>query len=294
LLLDAGADPNAPGPRGGTALARLAYCEEMPDELRFPLFEMLLKAGANPHQDDKDGSTAIKWAQIRKNERVLKLLQEAPASPPAASRPAAAKKTGKSAPSIEPDGAADFHELLSQGEEEWAVLAIKAPIDAVTAELERMLPVKTIARNVTIKTTTKETDEIAPGIPVVEITNSKWTIVLRSLFHLDEQALAESVDIASKQSAALGTQAIVYMNHGASDAAAYTIYQNGTQQRSVDEADEASADRFFAERHIYLPACYPKSKGKNSWLAVEKRSAKRISRADIIVVREAKSRAVEQ
>lgn len=276
MLVDAGADPNAPGPRGGTTLARLAYCEEMPDELRFPLFGMLLKAGANPNQADKDGTTAIKWAQIRKNERVLKLLQQAPAAPPPAPAPKNKRKSLSKT-----DGAADFHELLSEGEQEWAVLAVKAPIDAVTDELERRLDVKA-TRNVPIKSTTKKTDEIPPAIAVVEVRDRPWTIIFRSLFHLNEMTLAEATDLARKLSEILKTRAILYLNHGAADAPGYTIFEKGAQEQSVDEAEEDAADRFFRDQQIYLPACYPTASGKNLSLAVEKRSAERIARADLV------------
>lgn len=46
LLLAAGADPNATGPRGSSPLQRLAQGREMPDDLRLPLIELLLGAGA--------------------------------------------------------------------------------------------------------------------------------------------------------------------------------------------------------------------------------------------------------
>jgi ankyrin repeat protein len=280
LLLDAGADPNAPGPRGGTALARLAYCEEMPDELRFPVLEMLLKAGANPHQADKDGTTAIQWAQLRKNERVLTLLQEAPPSLPAAAPSPAPKDKRKSTSNT--DGAADFHKLLSTGEQEWAVLAVTAPIDAVTDELERELHVKA-TRNAPIKPATKKTDHIPPAIAVVEVCESRWTVIFQSLLHLNETALAEATELARKLSAALKTRAILYLNHDAADAAGYTVFETGAPEQSVDEAEEDSADQFFRDQQIYLPACYPKASGKNLFLAVEKRSAGRIARADLIM-----------
>jgi hypothetical protein len=82
LLLNAGADPNAPDPGGGTPLATLAFCDLMPDGLRFPILELLLNAGANPNQADKDGFTAIKAAQVRKNNRVMELLTKAAAALP--------------------------------------------------------------------------------------------------------------------------------------------------------------------------------------------------------------------
>lgn len=285
MLLDAGADPNAPGPRGGTALAKLAFCEKMPDELRLALLEMLLKARADPDQADKDGFTAIKAAQARKNERVLKLLQQAPPSPPAPppARPVAAAPAPKDKrkSSSDTDGAADFHELLSKGEQEWAVLAVKAPIDAVTDELERRRRVKA-ARNVPIKSAAKKTGEVLPAIAVVEVRDSPWTIIFRSLFHLNERALAEATDLARTLSGALKARAVLYLNHGAADAAGYAIFDRGAKEQSVDEADGDSADRFFRDQHIYLPACYPKASGKSLSLAVERRSAERIARADLV------------
>lgn len=89
LLLAAGADANATGPRQRTALATLAFCHQMPDELRIPLIEMLLAAGARPDQVDKDGDTALSTAKLRPHQRVIELLSR-PLPPPGT----AAKKPG--------------------------------------------------------------------------------------------------------------------------------------------------------------------------------------------------------
>ena len=55
LLIAAGADPNAPGPRNWTALGCLVLGGQMPDDIRLPVAELLLNAGARTDIAEKDG-----------------------------------------------------------------------------------------------------------------------------------------------------------------------------------------------------------------------------------------------
>src|SRR4051794_39807793 len=146
LLIEAGADPNAPGPLNYTPLKNLAFRREMPDDLRFPLVEMLMNAGARPDVPSKHGGTALDDAKLFKNDALFELLsrpvperkpQPAAAAPaPAPMETAEGGKSPKAKPkpakaAAEP-GAAHFHQFISDGEAEWAVLAVRAPIDRVT------------------------------------------------------------------------------------------------------------------------------------------------------------------
>jgi len=54
----------------------------------------------------------------------------------------------------------------------------------------------------------------------------------------------------------------------------------GLGYRDFDDGDQDAIDGFFRQEGIYPPACYPKTKGKRSWLAVEKIST--IERADLL------------
>ena len=56
------------------------------------------------------------------------------------------------------------------------------------------------------------------------------------------------------------------------------------EEPEVDEVDDKFLDAFFSGHGIYLPACYPKSKGKAPWLAVMENSAGKIDRADLFAL----------
>jgi ankyrin repeat protein len=88
VLIAAGADPNAPGDRNVVALARLVMGEKVPDDVRLPVMEMLVDAGARADVADKDGFTPMSLAARFNNPRVIELLGRAPASP---AKPATSK-----------------------------------------------------------------------------------------------------------------------------------------------------------------------------------------------------------
>src|SRR5258708_416786 len=74
LLIAAGADPNAPGARNLTTLGNLSLGDQMPDEIRLPVAELLLNAGARTDATDKDGQTPLSAAAQYKNPRLIALL----------------------------------------------------------------------------------------------------------------------------------------------------------------------------------------------------------------------------
>jgi hypothetical protein len=296
LLIEAGADPNAPGPRNYTPLHDLAFCRKMPDDLRFPLVEMLMNAGARPDVPTKDGGTALTAAKLFKHDALFDLLSrpvpERKPPPDAAPAPGATETVarGKS-PKAKPKpakadtelGAAHFHRFISDGEAEWAVLAVRAPIDLVTDAFARFVKAGNVSRDVPVKPAAKGTDEVARAIVVVEVRDNRWAIVLLSLFYLDGRTLGEANEAARTLSAELKTRAIVYLNHDKADEAGYSTFENGSIcGPEMQEIDEDDADQSFREQEIYLPACYPKSNANGTWLAAEKHSAKRIARADVI------------
>jgi ankyrin repeat protein len=157
LLLAAGADPNAPGPRDYRALSRLARCEEMPDDIRIPIIEMLLNAGARADLPNKDGWTPLQDAQRYKNPRMMELLSRPPVVPPnaAANKPAAKKSAAKSpspAAGHKPTtGAAHFFKFIADGEPEWALVAVKAPIDQTGHALVEFAKSGTLKTRVPVK-----------------------------------------------------------------------------------------------------------------------------------------------
>jgi ankyrin repeat protein len=282
LLLAAGADPNASGPRNSSPLHTLVAGKQMPDELRLPLVELLLNAGAQPDLADKDGWTARRTAELYKNARIIDLLKGPvqPLKPAATASKAQPKSSASSGVSV---GAAHFLKFISDGQDEWAILAIKAPLDDVTNAFSKLTKSKSVKRDVPRKTDAEKLDEIAPAVAVVKIADNPWAIVLRSLFHLNESILLQLTESTAALSSQLKTRAIVFANHDASDAPDITVFENGKSRGDpIEISDDSAADEFFRNEGIYLPACYPKAKGKRAWLCIETMSADRIERVDLI------------
>jgi ankyrin repeat protein len=293
-LIAAGADPNAPGARSSTALGRLVLGGEMPDAIRLPIAELLLNAGARTDVANKDGETPMSAAARLKNPRVIELLNrpvqtqkaESVATEPAKKTKAAKSKAAKPS-AAGSTGAADFLKFISDGESDWALFAIKAPIAQTTEALAGLLKSVNVKTNVPIKVAAEEMDEIARAIAIVSIASSPWTVVFLSLFYADETTINQATEAARSLSGQFKARAIVYAAEGTSDEAGILHFENGgAVGDGLQMVDESAADRFFSREGAYLPACYPKSKASRVWLAVEKASANRIERADLVVLQE--------
>ncbi len=287
-LIAAGADPNAPGARNQTALQNLVRGDEMPDDLRLPLIDLLMNAGARPDLPDKDGHTPIAAAALYKNPRVIERLSR-PVQPPttkaAPSQPAKETKATKPV-AARSGGASDFLKFISDGEAEWALLAIKAPIDQTTEALAAFLKSGSVKPNVPIRKAAKDMDEVAKAIAVVSVASNPWTVVFLSLFYASEAIIKQAEDAARSLSRRLKTTAVVYAGEDTSEVGNILQFEMGDAAGDgLKMVDEDEADKIFSEYGIYLPACYPKMKATRAWLAVEKASADRIERADLVVVR---------
>jgi hypothetical protein len=108
---------------------------------------------------------------------------------------------------------------------------------------------------------------------------------------------------AKELSSRLKTRAITFFAEDTSGAMGYEIFENGKSLESaewesggdfsrfkstlreeppLEVVEDDFADELFRTQGIYLPACYPKSKGQKQWLAVESASLNTIERADLI------------
>lgn len=286
LLIAAGADPNAPGGRKNVALTGLVLREEMPDDIRFPIVEMLMNAGARADVENKDGWSPLRFAKERfNNPRMIELLSRPafvlPSAEPPAKTPVARSKAPKS---IKPSaGAADFLQFIADGEPQWAMAALKAPVELVGNALVKFLKSGILRREVAVKLAKGGMDQVAHAIAIVSLTSSPWTIVTLSLFHVNEALINQSIEVAKSLSSQLRTQAIALIS--ADEGAGIVSFDNGKPDSSdIQSVVDDEVDDFMRERGIYLPACYPMSDAKSAWLAVEKSSAKRVERADLIVL----------
>jgi ankyrin repeat protein len=348
LLLDAGADPNKLVGQSEIPLERLLMGADMPDDIRIPLVEWLLKAGADPNAWNKfcnaplhtavtnsipravrllcesgaDVNLATQWglplkaaekkvemcekdiatpfradmppervAELRAREQnkhqraleVLGILREFGASHDATHlAPKPAKPASRKTAAKKVLGAAHFLEFIYDGEAEWSLLAVKADIEPVTEAFTKLCKAEKCERDVEVKKAASG-DELAPLIAVVKLKDNPWTVIYWSLFHVDEAALNGITESAKELSARLTTKSITFASQDTSGAIASGQFENGkdVESRDFDDDDEAT-NSYFAELGIYLPACYPKTKGKRSWLAAEKSSAAVIERADLI------------
>jgi ankyrin repeat protein len=285
LLIEAGADPNAPGPRQSTALECVVLCTKMPDDLRLPSIELLMDAGARPDQADRDGHTPMSLAKQFPHPRVIDLLsrsserrepdqQEArPSSQSEASGPTNNRSVGTS----------DFLKLMSTGEPEWALFVIKAPIEQTSKALAAFLQTTRVRSNVQIVSAANETDDVANAVAIISVAANPWTVVYLSLFYANRVSVDRAIEAAKSLSSQLSARAIAYVAESSSDGAGILVFD---VWESVDGgfqvSDEDEADRIFQDNDVYLPACYPKSKANQARLAVEMASANRVERADLV------------
>ncbi|HWE97701.1 MAG TPA: ankyrin repeat domain-containing protein [Tepidisphaeraceae bacterium] len=288
LLIAAGADPNAPGPRNMTALQRLVLGGEMPDDVRLPVAELLLMAGARTDIADKDGQTPISAAARYKNPRVIELLNrpaQIPNTEPVATEPAGKAKSAKPKTAKSAIGVVDFLKFMSDGEPDWALFAVKAPITQTTNALAAFLKSDDVKTNVPIEPAAEEMDEIARAVAIVSVVSNPWTVVFLSLFYADEATIRQATEAARSLSGRFKAKAIVYAAEGTSDEAGILQFDSGEAVGDgLRAVDDSGADELFRNEGVYLPACYPKSKSNRLWLAAENASAGRIERADLIIL----------
>ena len=206
----------------------------------------------------------------------------------------------KSSPQV---GITEFLKFMHDGQPEWSLLAVKAPIDEVTDELADLLGAETVLRDAPRKPTTEKYDEVAGQIAVVHVKDNSWTIVFRSLLYVDEENIESVNEEAKELSARLNTRAITFVGDDTSGSQAYKLFEKGKlleeaewevggelytfksklrKKPAIATVGDEFADGFFSEQEIYLPCCYPKYDDGQSWLAVEKISLDAIERADLI------------
>src|SRR6185295_19715041 len=138
-----------------------------------------------------------------------------------------------------------------------------------------------------------EYDDVATAVVVVQVKNSPWAVIYRSILYIDEAHLDAVAEEAKEFSARLNTRAITFIGEDTSGANSYQLFEKG---KSLEEAEwevggeffkfksslrkrpelEKVTDEFvdglFREEGIYIPACYPMQEEEELWVAVEKTS----------------------
>lgn len=205
-------------------------------------------------------------------------------------------------------GIGDFLKFMHDGQPEWSLVAVKAPIDEVTDELADLHGAESVHRDVSRKPTTEKYDEVAPQIAIVQVKNNPWTIIFRSLLYVDEAHIEAANEDAKELSAHLNTKAVSFVGEDTSGSQAYKFFEKGKlleeaewevggelygfksklrKKPAIEAVGDEFAGGFFTEQEIYLPCCYPKSEDGQPWLAVEKDSLGLVERADLIELEEA-------
>jgi ankyrin repeat protein len=215
----------------------------------------------------------------------------------------AATKAANSTPGVKdpPLGARHFLKLTNNGEPEWSLLAVQAPLEQVTEWLSHRYKNAKVLRNVELKSARKN-DELARYMAIVQIKDNPWSIVLRSLYYANESDVNAAADDAKALSGELKTKAISFVANDVSGAVQFDLFESGAlleraqwtdgsfsifestrrKQPKVNEVDDKFADKTFRDLGIYLPACYPRGNGRTACLCVEKSSAERIESANLM------------
>jgi hypothetical protein len=210
--------------------------------------------------------------------------------------------------SSSPVGIADFLKFMHDGQPEWSLLAIKAPIDEVTDEFADIHGAETVLRDAPRKPATEKYDDVAEQIAIVHVKDNPWTIVFRSLLYVDEDNIESAHEEAKELSARLNTKALTFVGEDTSGSQAYKLFEKGKlleeaewevggelytfksklrKKPAIETVGDEFAEGFFTEQEIYLPCCYPKYDDGHSWLAVENVSLEFIERVDLIELAEA-------
>ena len=175
--------------------------------------------------------------------------------------------------------ASDFLKLLSTTDDAaWALLAVKAPFEAVADAYFKFAKSKSRQQDVPLRPAANG-EEIPRVSAVIKVKNSPWTIILYTIFHLRSPDLKHVVAAAGELSKLLGTRAVTWCGTEDTDNGRCELFENG--QRTAT-AGNAKSIALLTKEAVALPACYPARNGQKTWLAVEAASIAMVERADLI------------
>jgi len=174
--------------------------------------------------------------------------------------------------------ATDFLKLVNTGEAEWALLAVKAPFDAVTDAYMKFAKSKDRHENVPVRAAA-DAEEVPPLTAVIKVKESDWTIILRTIFYVRLPDLKHVAGAAKELSKLLHTRALAWTGTEETHNGRCELFENGEK---IASAGSAKAIAMLASEDVRVPACYPARAGADSWVAVEKTTAFTVERADLI------------
>jgi hypothetical protein len=165
-------------------------------------------------------------------------------------------------------GIVDFVTMIYDGHPEYSLLAVKAPIDSVVQALidlregltkrdrhdwrtmkykEYRIQSRQMGweKNIALKPycdpddeeNTGEGETLEPGIPVLQVHGTEWTVVIRSLSWLNMDEIEDVPNEAKALSAKFQTRAITLMEEDTSVSMGYDLFENGESVERFEAAD---------------------------------------------------------
>jgi ankyrin repeat protein len=175
--------------------------------------------------------------------------------------------------------ASDFLKLaISTDDSVWAMLAVKAPFEAVSDGYFKFTKSKTRQQNAPVRPAA-DGEEVAPLATVAKIMDSPWTIIQRTIFYLRSPDVKHVASAAKELSKSLDTRAITWCGSGDTQYGRCEVFDSG---ESTAKATGAKVITLLTKEAVPCPAFYPARSGEQSWVAVEKPSLGIVERADLI------------
>lgn len=214
-----------------------------------------------------------------------------------------------------PTGLEDLLRRMDGERLEVALLLVKAPLGAVVSGLADTYGTAPLIEDAPVRIASEDAvpQETTGWIAAVEQRDEPWVCVYVALGDLVELERDLVLQVAADLSDTLATQAIAFTLEAAAESgesqpraefrefgdgeirehvrwrvdSELEVFESDTRESPEDSnrVPLALASRLFADRGIYVPACCPKSRGPQAWLALWDLEPSRIGRADLFRLR---------
>src|SRR6266545_3607019 len=139
-------------------------------------------------------------------------------------------------------GVKDFLTFVYDTEPEWALLAVKAPVEQVAGAFVRFRKAERWLRDVPRKSAAEGDDMGFPLIALLQLKDNPWAVVLRDVCDLTDEGMHGVAQDAKALSSKLKTRAITFVGEDTSGAVDYAIFDGG---KMLEHAQWESGGPFF-------------------------------------------------
>jgi hypothetical protein len=102
-------------------------------------------------------------------------------------------------------------------------------------------------------------------------------------YPIGSRDIEEGTKAALELSAKLKTRALAFFGEDTSGAMEFSLYRGGKKTGTTSwESQNDPADDVFEKLGLSVPVCYPRQKGKTTWISAKYPWAERIQRADVV------------